>query len=234
MKIRRFLALALAASMMIGGSLIALAEGEPATTSDIVDNGKGVFTTSVTTDTTFQAPIVKLVVPASTPVYLNPYGIKTTIAEVAGVNAAVTDSTAQIVSAIYKLNNYSNVPVKLVPTFTTTATGAVLLDGSKATEGLTTKWVKVSAELKTGSTTVTNDLGHKYTNKEGDLLPTLTIAAGSGITKSDAGVISGTPTEASIEFKGSVNSPANVATSWTETDKLKIVVKYDLYPQVQQ
>lgn len=240
MKVKRLLAAAMAATMILGTSMVALADEPAATTADIQDNGKGVYTTSVTTDTTFQAPIVKVIVPTATPVYLNPYGIKTTIAAVEGVNAAVTDSTAQVVAATYTIQNMSNVPVKIDAAITTTATGAVLLADDATTDSLTTKWVKLKATIKgaEGVTTtpaagVTMDLAHKYTGKNDDVRPTLTVPAGTGIAKSAEGVISGTATKAELSFVGTLNSPANVATAWTDTDKLKIVVKYDIYPQVQ-
>jgi hypothetical protein len=240
MKVKRILAAAMATTMILGTSMVAFAT-EPAVTADIVDNGKGVYSTSVTTDTTFQAPIVKVIVPTATPVYLNPYGIATTIAAVEGVNAAVTNSKAQIVAATYKIQNMSNVPVKIDAAITTTATGAVLLASDATTENLTTKWVKVSASIKgaTGVTTtpaagVTMDLAHKYTGKNDDVRPTLIVPAGTSIAKNaDTGAITGTATIAELSFTGSLNSPANVATAWTDTDKLKIVVKYDIYPQVQ-
>jgi len=235
MKVKRILAVAMVATMILGSSMIAFAQ--ESVTADIQDNGKGVYTTSVTTNTTFQAPIVKVVVPTATPVYLNPYKIKTTIAAVEGVNEAVTDSVEQIVAGSYTISNMSNVPVKVDPTFTATATGAVLLAGDAATEKLTTKWAKVTATITdaaTASNKIDVDLAHKYTGKNDDVRPTITIPAGTDIAKSEAGVISGTPAKANLTFTGTLNSPANVATAWTDTDTLKIVVKYDIYPQVQE
>jgi hypothetical protein len=238
MKVKRLLAVAMAATMILGTSMVAFASETTPKTADIQDNGKGVFSTTVTTDTTFQAPIVKVVVPTATPVYLNPYKIKTTIAAVEGVNAAVTDKTDQIVSAVYTIDNVSNVPVKIDATITTTPTGAVLLDGEKDTTGLTTKWVKLTASI-TDATTASNkieiDLGHKYTGKDEDVKPVITIPAGTSISKNaDTGAITGTGHKANLTFTGTLNPPANVATSWTDTDKLKIVVKYDIRPQVQE
>lgn len=234
MKVKRILAVAMAATMILGSSMIAFAS--EATTADIQDNGKGVYTTSVTTNTTFQAPIVKVVVPTATPVYLNPYKIKTTIAAVEGVNAAVTDSVEQIVAGSYTISNMSNVPVKVDPTFTTTATGAVLLAGDATTDNLTTKWAKVTATITdaaTASNKIEVDLAHKYTGKNDDVRPTITIPAGTGIAKDAQGAITGTAAKANLTFAGTLNSPANVATAWTDTDALKIVVKYDIYPQAQ-
>ncbi len=234
MKVKRILAVAMAATMILGSSMIAFAQ--ESVTADIQDNGKGVYTTSVTTNTTFQAPIVKVVVPTTTPVYLNPYGIKTSIDAIANVCEAVTDSTDPIVAGAYTISNMSNVPVKVDPTFTTTATGAVLLAKDATTDNLTTKWAKVTATITdaaTSSNKIEVDLAHKYTGKNDDVRPTIIIPAGTNITKDAQGAISGTAAKATLTFTGTLNVPSKVATAWTETDALKIVVKYDIYPQAQ-
>jgi hypothetical protein len=234
MKVKRLLATAVATTMILGSSMVAFAQ-TTTTSADIVDNGKGVYTTSVTTNTSFQAPIVKVVVPTATPVYLNPYGIATTIDAVTGVNAVVTNSRDQIVSAEYLIHNYSNVPVKIDAAFTTTVTGCVLLAGDATTTDLKTKWVQAKVTITdaaTASNKIEMDLAHKYSGKDTDVRPTLTLPAGTDIVKTE-GVISGTPADAKLKYSGSVNSPANVTTAWTDTDALKIVIKYDIYPQVQ-
>lgn len=234
MKVKRLLAVAMAATMILGSSTVAFASSTAPTTANIQDNGKGVFSTSVTTSTTFQAPIVKVVVPTSTPVYLNPYGIQTTIPAVEGVNAAVTNSTATVVAGVYKISNVSNVPVKIAPTITTTATGAVLVENTVTTTDLKTKWVKLSAtftDAATESNKITFDLGHKFTSQETP--PTITLPAGTGVTQADNGTITGTGHEATLSFVGSLNTPENVSAAWGKSDGLKIVIKYDIYPQTQ-
>ncbi len=252
MKVKRILAVAMATTMIMGSSMVAFASSgsssstTPAGTATIENNGKGVYTTSTEINTTFKAPIVKMVVPASPKVILNPYGIDTPIAEVPGVSTEIATGTeaakAQIVSPVYTIKSESNVPVKVDATFTTTATGAVMVAKDTETKDLTTKWVKLNVAIAgTGLTFTDNkqapaaaysvDLAHKYTQKTDDYRPTAKFPAAT--FESDGTTVSAAA-EATLTFSGTLANPAKVATSWTDTDKLKIVVKYDIYPLVQE
>lgn len=248
MKVRKLLAAALATTMIIGSSMVVLADDPaPASTGtkDIVVDTKGTYTTTTTTVSEFQEPVVKVVVPTSTPVYLNPYRIKTSIEKPTGdtsMKEAVTDSQAQIVAATYIIRNESNLDVKIVPTITTTAKGAVMIDQSKTTDtsSLTTKWVKLNAKVVAGTTGAliagtgfNYDMGHKYTGKDTDVAPTFTLKAAtfSGTGDTYAMASNGAVT-AELSFVGTLNTPDKVATTWSEqTDSLTIVIKYDIYPQ---
>lgn len=244
MKVRKLLAAAIATTMVMGSSMVAFAS-ETSTTKDIVVDSKGAYSTTTTTVSEFQEPVVKVVVPTTTPVYLNPYRIKTSIAKAetdTSMKEAVTDSQDQIVAATYIIRNESNLDVKIVPTITTTAKGAVMIDQTKVTDTstLTTKWVKLNAKVVEGTsgalvagTGFNYDLGHKYTGKENDVAPTFTLKAatfeGTGESykmKADGAV------KAELNFVGTLNTPDKVATTWSEqTDSLTIVIKYDIYPQ---
>lgn len=243
MKVRKLLAVAVATTMVLGSSIVAFADGDGTTAIEV--DTKGGYSTTITTTTEFQEPVVKVVVPTSTPVILNPYRIKTSITKPEGdtsLKEAVTDSQDQIVSGVYLIRNESNLDVKIVPTFTTTAKGAVMIDQSKTTDtaSLTTKWVKLKAKIAnetTGAlvagTGFAYDLGHKYSGKNDDVAPTITVKAAtfSGTGENYAMASNGAVSVA-LSFEGSLNTPDKVATTWSEvTDSLTIVVKYDIYPQ---
>jgi len=241
--IKRFFAVAVATTMVMGSSMIALAD-DPKVTEDIVDN-KGVYSVTTTSNSTFQAPAVKVTVPVQPTVYVNPYGIKTAVEAVAHVNEALAETTDQVTSPNYLIENYSNVPVKISATFTTTATGATLLAKGAETKDknnndLTTKWIKVQAtitEKEKSTNKIEVDLGTKYDGKSADTtLPTISITAAEGSKKNTDGSYTWTasPVLATMAFSGELNDPSKVATSWTDTDSLKLVIKYDIKPLVQE
>jgi len=241
--IKRLFAVVVAATMVMGTSIVALAD-DPAPTQDITEN-KGVYTVTTTSTSTFKAPAVKVTVPTQPTVYLNPYGIKTKVDAVAHVNEALAETTNQITSPNYLIENYSNVPVKITASITTTATGASLLAKTaevkdKSGNDLTTKWVKVQATI-TEKAKPTNkieiDLGTKYDGKTDDTtVPSISITAADGSEKKADGTYTWTasPVVATMAFSGSLNDPSKVATSWTDTDSLKLVIKYDIKPLVQE
>lgn len=246
MKVRKLLAAAIATTMVMGSSMVAFASETSTTgTKDIVVDSKGAYSTTTTTVSEFQEPVVKVVVPTTTPVYLNPYRIKTSIAKAetdTSMKEAVEDSQDQVVAATYIIRNESNLDVKIVPTITTTAKGAVMIDQTKVTDTstLTTKWVKLNAKVAEGTTGAliagtgfNYDLGHKYTGKENDVAPTFTLKAATFEgTGADYKMATDGAVKAELSFVGTLNTPDKVATTWSEqTDSLTIVIKYDIYPQ---
>lgn len=255
MKVKKVFGLALATAMVLGSSLTAFASSTtpaPSATYDAVTtDNKGVYSTQTTGSASVETPVIKVIVPKTPNVTLNPYGIaiasdvvKETIegTEYTIASALVGDDTKalQIVAPEYHVLNMSNVPIKITPTFTIKATGITLLDAEPAstdTKNATTKWATITATYEYGtdaSGKAAVILGKTYKGTETDPIPAFTIAAatvtGKGTT--EAPYVYANVKDAKLTFEGKLNSPAKVATSWTDAEKLELTIKYVFAPQV--
>jgi len=239
MKIKKILGIALATTMVFGASLTAFAEDD--NTVPVTTDNKGVYSTQTTGSGTVETPIIKVVVPKTTDVVLNPYGItinKDEVKQDVGLKSAeaqviaskVENIKTQIVAPEYYIYNLSNVPMKVTPTFTVKATGVTLMDAAPAendTKNATTKWATITATF--GETGVI--LGHTYAGKtEDDKQPAFSMAAGTFNEDKECTAA----TNVKLTFTGSLNGPDKVATSWTDDEKLDITIKYVFAPQVIQ
>ncbi len=252
MKIKKLLASVLVATMVFGCTITAFAADDAPTASALTNadaNTKGGYSTQVTGDATVETPVIKIVVPTTTSVVLNPYKIPITTTAVNTklglaaddvdkvIASALSNAKDEITAPTYTIYNLSNVKIKVVPTITVKATGVTMVETvpGSTDKNYTAKWANITAKfdgLDTNDADVV--LGKTYK----DTIPSFIIdAASSTKAVGDDGKITYTyagEKTATLTFTGDLCDPANVATAWNETDKLALTIKYDFAPQVME
>lgn len=219
---KRLMALTLAAAMTLSVGTAAFAAD---TTVDAPDSETGAYKADVTVDSEVKVPTIKITVPGSTKVAINPYKMEYELED----STTVTDALANPVQYI---KNESDVAIAV-----STTTSALAAEGSdvvlstsalKGTE--TTKSVFAYLELKTAADTSSAvEFSTEYNSKATDQI----VFGTKATTKTkmltlDAGDSS--PTYAAYKVLGQVAS--NPAKAWTESDKLNMSLTFNFAPVV--
>ena len=214
MRAKKVIATLLAATMVMGTSVMAYA-ADPITKP----NESGSYTSTVTGDSTIKTPTIKITVPTTVSMEIDPY-------KIAG--------KTQIVSADQFIKNESNVPISVgVGLYATKKTDScditlatAALKGTETTKSVFAYLDMVSSENETSAThTGTFDAKStsqfvlaygtesKYTSKAN----MITLAKGSE-----------TPTYAAYNFQGSVATKP--AKAWADTDVLSVTTVFTFTP----
>ncbi|MBR3704363.1 MAG: hypothetical protein IKM11_02620 [Oscillospiraceae bacterium] len=213
---KKLFALILSCAMVLG--LAATAFAEDVTIED--PNESGVYSQETTITGATQAPTIKVTVPSTGDVVINPYGMK----------YGADDATDKIISAAQYIKNESNVDISI----SVTVTGQVD-EGSNA--------VLATAALKGTETTKSVFLYFEILEAvDGETEPTWAeayskdlhvIAAAKATTKAGVHVMKAgdeAATFAAFHLAGDVASAP--ATPWADTDTVSVVIAFTFNPVV--
>lgn len=223
---KKILAAALAMTMVLGGSVSALASDDRATVDEnSITNG--VYGAELEIESVVNTPTIELKVPTSFKVGINPYKMEYNADK--PEDAAAEKSTNQIVCAEQTITNNSNVPVAV----NVAELGATVATPSKAvlaaaapTAAVKTK--SVFLYLETKSAAKDDYDAFKPANKNVLVVPVTKTASKLNIMELDAK--DGENAEMNFRFNGSVaDSPSEV---WTADDTIGLKVKFTFTPLV--
>ena len=219
MNFKKIMSTALAGVMALSLSVPALAAAN--TETSLTQN------TEVTGST--EAPTIKITVPATNTVIVNPY--KMTVQ-----NAAGDDVTDQIVSATKYIKNESDVALKVSAEVTGKPAGALTLATASTqggTRAVTTNSVFMSFEI--GAATAEDGTGDPTWAANGydSKLASQILVSAKAVKKADMltlGVGETTATYAGYRLTGdAADTPTN---AWTENDKVDVSIAFTFTPTV--
>jgi len=199
MKIRRFLALALAFTMVMGLSMTALAD--PMTAA-----GEQDIEVTVTTE----VPVISVTVPTTATVKLNPYRLDVTVD-----GETVTD---QVISAPMVVTNGSNVPIIVSYTAKAEAAGEVVIVATapKATDTAKSAYLFVKAGAGAAPDAITYDKNDSLVLSTKDQ----TKAAAFELAKKNGD----DPTPGYLAIGGNLSTQS--AKDWVAADKVNVSLKF--------
>ena len=218
---KKLFALILSCAMMLGLAATAFADliEEP-------DDQTGLYGAETTIEGEVSAPTIKVTVPTSGAVAINPYGMEYTVD---GLDEAATD---KIISPVHVIKNESDVAISIDVSIVGTpahdevllATGA--LKGTETTKSVFMYFeiVEIDAE---DADPVWADFNSKSTNQVvvgTESKPAVKV----GVHKMDAAASEDAPTFAAFHLAGDVASKS--AKPWTDADTVSVVIAFTFNP----
>ena len=195
MKFKKLVSTALAGAMALSLSLSVPAFAAGNTDTSLEQS------TDITGTT--QAPIIKITVPATGTVTVNPYKM--------AVSVGGSDVTDQIISATQYITNASNVAIKVGAEVTGTAAGNLAFaTASTQTKAVLTNSVFMYFEM---------DVADKTDTKKADML---TLASGTGTAAASAGGY------AAFHLAG--DAASTPTTAWAAADKADVAIAFTFTP----
>lgn len=224
MKMKKFGAL-----VMAGVMALSLVTSALATSVDVTDAAKGA---NVKVTGTTMLPTIKLTVPASAGIVLNPYKMKLAT-DLSAVDTASGTATTKVVSAIYNIENLSNVKVKVGVTATGTATGVTFAKASVAAIENKDKQAFVKMEMITGNASITS-AGTAFdsvpdtqtlilSTTAAKLATPIELAAGTGTALGTTGGV--------LSFRFTGDTSKTPTTPWTAKDTVGATLAFTFIPQ---
>lgn len=213
---KKLFALVLSCAMMLG--LAATAFAEDVTIED--PNESGVYSQETTITGTTQAPTIKVTVPSTGDVVINPYGMK----------YGDDDATDKVISAAQFIKNESDVDIAISVTVTgkvDEGSNAVLATAAlKGTE--TTKSVFLYFEILEATDDSTEPTWAEGYNKDLHVIAAAKATTKAGVHTMKAG--NETATYAAFHLAGDVASAP--ATPWADTDTVSVVIAFTFNPVI--
>jgi hypothetical protein len=224
---KKILSAILALTMVMGISVASFAEDATLSGSEAATGGQAVTVSSTTT-----TPTIKVVVPTTAAIIINPFQLEV---DIDGAGSGQEKSTDQIISPVYTIKSESNVDIAVnVSTFKV----------EKKTGSSDIAFVSKSAKSATAkSAYIYLFVADEITSSTATTTPTLVATAAGASKNAVATIVKGGDAEApkKVQFKlcGDVNAnptktenKVTTADPWKDADGVTIDLKFTFTPQI--